>query len=131
MVMPSAQQTAVSLSDDRLILAVDLGTSGCKCALVALDGSVLAWSFRPVSLHLVGDDGVEQDADDWWRAFLGAAQELLAIDTQRRKRVMAICCSALHECTVPVDAHGNTLAHAMLWLDMRGADAIRRRARNR
>ena len=129
--MPSAPQAAVSSSDDRLVLAVDLGTSGCKCALVSLDGHVLAWSFRPVPLHLVGEYGVEQDAEDWWQAFLAAAQELLAADTHRRKRIMAICCSALHECTVPVDAQGNALARAMLWLDMRGADAIRRRARNR
>lgn len=128
--MPSVQQTVVSPVDDRLVLAVDLGTSGCKCALVALDGSVRAWAFRPVALHLVGEYGVEQDAEDWWRAFLGAAQELLAADAQRRKQVIAVCCSALHECTVPVDEHGNALARAMLWLDMRGADAIRRRARH-
>ncbi|GGA50947.1 xylulokinase [Dyella nitratireducens] len=129
--MPSVQQAAVSSSDERLVLAVDLGTSGCKCALVALDGSVQAWAFRPVPLHLVGEYGVEQDAEDWWQAFLGAAQELLATDARLRSRVMAVCCSALHECTVPVDEHGNTLARAMLWLDMRGSDAIRRRARNK
>jgi len=129
--MASVLQAAVSSGDDRLVLAVDLGTSGCKCALVALDGSVLAWSFRPVPLHLVGEFGVEQDAEDWWQAFLGAAQELLAVDAQRRKQIKAICCSALHECTVPVDEHGNALARAMLWLDMRGADSIRRRARSK
>jgi len=33
---------------NRLILAVDLGTSGCKCALVGLDGVVHKWAFRPV-----------------------------------------------------------------------------------
>ena len=37
-----------------LVLAVDLGTSGCKCALVAQDGTVVAWAFRPVALHVEG-----------------------------------------------------------------------------
>ncbi|WP_266183750.1 xylulokinase [Dyella humicola] len=116
--------------NERLVLAVDLGTSGCKCALVGLSGRVHAWAFRPVPLYLVGEFGVEQDADDWWRAFLGAAQEVLEGDAERRRRVVAVCCSAFGECTVPVDQAGRALARAMLWLDMRGAESIRRRARS-
>ncbi|GLQ98553.1 carbohydrate kinase [Dyella mobilis] len=111
-------------------MAVDLGTSGCKCALVSLDGNVLAWTFRPIALHLVGELGVEQDPQDWWHAFLDGAQELLGADAGRRKRVVAVCCSTFGECTVPVDEQGHALARAMLWVDMRGAEAIRRRARS-
>lgn len=128
--MSSAEKSASSPHNERLVLAVDLGTSGCKCALIGLDGRVQAWAFRPVPLHLVGEHGVEQDAEDWWQAFLGAAQELLAGDAQRRRQVVAVCCSASGECTVPVDREGRTLARAMLWLDMRGAESIRRRARS-
>lgn len=128
--MPSAVKPASISSHERLILAVDLGTSGCKCALVGLDGHVRAWAFRPVTLHLVGEYGVEQDPQEWWQAFLAAAQELLAADAQRRKQVVAVCCSSFGECTVPVDAQGNALDRAMLWCDMRGADAIRRRVRS-
>jgi len=114
--------------NDRLILAVDLGTSGCKCALVSLDGSVWGWTFRPVALHV---DGVsaEQDAEDWWRAFLLAAGELLSRDDSLRQRVAAVCCSTQGEGTVPVDRDGQPLRRAMLWLDMRGAAAIARRGR--
>jgi xylulokinase len=128
--MPGAMQTAKSSSSERLVLAVDLGTSGCKCALIGLDGRVYAWAFRPVELHLFDKHGVEQDPQDWWQAFLGAAQELLSADANRRKQVVAICCSSFGECTVPVDKQGQTLSRAMLWCDMRGAEAIRRRARS-
>ena len=34
----------------RLVLAVDLGTSGCKCALATLEGEVLDWAYWPVAL---------------------------------------------------------------------------------
>jgi xylulokinase len=44
--------------------------------------------------------------------------------------VVAVCCSTFGECTIPVDGDGNALSRAMLWVDMRGADAIRRRARS-
>ncbi|RDJ00133.1 xylulose kinase [Dyella solisilvae] len=128
--MPVAVQAASTPTSEPLVLAIDLGTSGCKCALVGLDGTVHAWSFRAVPLHLVGDAGVEQDPQDWWRAFLDAAQELLAPDAARRRQVVAVCCSSFGECTVPVDAEGNALSRAILWLDMRGAPAIRRRARS-
>lgn len=115
--------------DDRLVLAVDLGTSGCKCALVALDGSVLAWAFRPVALHTQGAVA-EQDPRDWWNAFLGAACELLADDAARRSRVAAVCCSTQTEVTVCIDRTGQAIGQAISWLDARGAAAIARRARS-
>jgi xylulokinase len=128
--MSSTAQAIAASGNDRLVLAVDLGTSGCKCALIGMDGRVLAWTFRAVALHLVDELGVEQDPQDWWHAFLDGAQELLAADARRRRQVVAVCCSTFGECTIPVDGDGNALSRAMLWVDMRGADAIRRRARS-
>jgi xylulokinase len=111
-----------------VVLAVDLGTSGCKCALVTLDGKVLAWAFRPVALHVDGV-GAEQDPQEWWQAFLDAAAELLAREPARRRQVVAVCCSTQGEGTVAVDQAGEPLARAMVWLDMRGAASIARRVR--
>jgi len=119
-----------TLRDDRVVLAVDLGTSGCKCALVALDGSVLAWAFRPVALHTQGALA-EQEPQEWWQAFLGAAGELLSADAQRRERVAAVCCSTQTEVTVCVDRGGNPIGRAISWLDARGAAAVARRARGK
>ncbi|GAA0741011.1 FGGY-family carbohydrate kinase [Ideonella azotifigens] len=118
------------LSDARLILAVDLGTSGCKCALVSLDGVVVAWAFRPVALRVQGALA-EQQPEDWWAALLGAAGELLAADAARRARVVAVCCSTQTEVTVCVDKAGQAISPAMSWLDSRGAAAIARRARGK
>jgi xylulokinase len=116
---------------NRFVLAVDLGTSGCKCALVGLDGVVQKWAFRSVALHIVGQDGAEQDSEDWWSAFVGAARELITALPQLSGEIAAICCSCQGECTVPVDQTGKPLHRAISWIDMRGAEAIRRRAGNR
>jgi xylulokinase len=116
--------------DERLVLAVDLGTSGCKCALVSLDGSVQAWAFRPVQLHVQGALA-EQAPEDWWTAFLEAAGEALAGDPSLRARVVAVCCSTQTEGTVCVDREGRALGRALTWLDARGAQAMARRARGR
>ncbi len=117
--------------DNHHVLAVDLGTSGCKCALVGRDGVVRAWAFRPVTVYIVDRVGAEQDPEDWWQAFLGAARDVIATLSGTGGQIEAICCSCLGECTVAVDLAGNPLGRAMLWLDMRGAEQVRRRAGNR
>src|SRR5208282_3341359 len=114
----------------RFVLAVDLGTSGCKCALVAADGVVQKWAFHPVHLYVVDQVGAEQAPEDWWTAFIAAAREVLAALPELRGEIAAICCSCQGECTVPVDRNGKPLHRALLWIDMRGAEAIRRRAGN-
>ncbi len=113
-----------------IVLSVDLGTSGCKCALVSLDGTVAAWAFEPVKLHVEGVTA-EQDPEDWWRAFISAASSLCNGDANLRRRIVAVCCSTQGEGTVCVDRSGNAIGRAMLWLDMRGAAAVGRRLRGR
>jgi xylulokinase len=126
----SASATPARAADARLVLAVDLGTSGCKCALVSLDGTVRAWSFRAVKLHVQGAMA-EQDPHDWWTAFLASASEILGGDSGLRQRVVAVCCSTQTEGTVCVDKGGEPIGRAMTWLDSRGATAMARRVRGR
>lgn len=126
--MRPAPEAPARAPDRRLVLAVDLGTSGCKCALVSLDGMVHAWAFRPVELHVQGTLA-EQDPLDWWTAFLASAGEVLAGDAGFRSRVVAVCCSTQTEGTVCVDRHGQPLGRALTWLDSRGAAAMARRVR--
>ena len=114
---------------DSLVLAVDLGTSGCKTALVDAQGQVLGWQFQPVDLHILPGHGAEQDPEDWWRGFLTTARRLIETSGVDPRRIHAVCCSTQGECTVPVDENGRALMRAQLWMDMRGEKYIQRRAR--
>jgi xylulokinase len=109
------------MTSENLILAVDLGTSGMKVALVTISGKVLGWETEPVKLYLTPDGGAEQSPDDWWAAFLAAAQRLLGRGLAAGREVLAVCCSTQGEGTVPVDRDGHALMNAILWMDMRGA----------
>ncbi|MBV8636311.1 MAG: FGGY-family carbohydrate kinase [Burkholderiaceae bacterium] len=113
-----------------LVLALDLGTSGCKCAVVGLDGVVHAWAFHPVKLHIEGN-AAEQDPADWWEAFLKSAAEALGSDDTLRRRVVAVCCSTQTEGTVCIDRRGNAVGRALTWLDSRGAAPMARKVRGR
>lgn len=112
-----------------VVLAVDLGTSGMKLALVTAHGRVLGWDSQEVRLQLTPDGGAEQSPDEWWRAFLEVAARLLGRGLVPRSSVRAICCSTQGEGTVPVDRDGNALMNCILWMDMRGAPYLHKRLR--
>ena len=117
------------MNGEPLILAIDLGTSSLKAALVDVQGQVLGWQAEPLDLILTPDGGVEQSPEAWWQALVGAVQRLLAPNPTAARSVRAVCCSTQGEGTIPVDAAGNALMNCILWMDTRGAPYLRRQAR--
>ena len=117
------------MTDGPVILAVDLGTSSMKVALITVRGKVLGWEAEPINLHVTPDGGVEQSPGEWWSAFLKATQRLLKRDISLGRSVCAVCCSTQGEGTVPVDCDGNALMNCVLWMDMRGAPYLRKQFR--
>ena len=115
------------MADEKLILSIDLGTSGMKVALITVSGRVLGWESEPVRLILTPDGGAEQSPDEWWGAFLSAAGRLMKRNADAGPNVIAVCASTQGEGTVAVDKDGNALGNAILWMDMRGAPHLRRR----
>src|SRR5512141_2687986 len=108
------------------ILAVDLGTSGMKVALITVSGKVIGWESEPVRLILTPDGGAEQSPDEWWQAFLSAAGWLIKRNQDSASNVIAVCASTQGEGTVAVDQAGNALGNAILWMDMRGEPYLRK-----
>ncbi|HSD84122.1 MAG TPA: FGGY family carbohydrate kinase, partial [Anaerolineae bacterium] len=121
--------TPIDKPDLPVILAVDLGTSSMKVALITTHGQVLGWESQPLGLTLTVDGGAEQSPEEWWQAFRATAQRLIARNLAPRETIKAICCSTQGEGTVPVDRAGNALMNCILWMDMRGAPYLQRRAR--
>ncbi len=113
------------MNHEPYILAVDLGTSGCKSALVSALGKVVGWEFQAVPLHLLPNGGAEQSPRDWWNAFLGTSKRLIEKNLVPVQDIEAVCCSTQGEGTIPVDADGNALMNAILWMDMRGAEHLK------
>jgi xylulokinase len=113
-------------ADPPCILAIDLGTSGPKVALVTCKGAVLGCATSPTKLHLLPGGGAEQDPDDWWRAVVDATQQLHAQELVDPKAVIGVCVTAQWAGTVAVDRDGNHLRNAIIWMDTRGAPDVRK-----
>ena len=111
---------------EKLILAVDLGTSGMKVALINVSGHVLGWESEPVRLIITPDGGAEQSPDEWWGAFLSATGRLLEKNQAAGPNVIAVCASTQGEGTIAVDKEGKALSNAILWMDMRGAPYLQK-----
>ena len=111
---------------DDLILAIDLGTSGPKVALVSTRGEVLDCRVEATQLTILPGGGAEQDPDDWWAAIRAAAAALLADYPDAPGRIVAIGCTSQWSGTVAVDRDGRHLMNAIIWMDARGAAHVGR-----
>ena len=114
------------MSTESIYLAVDLGTSGMKTALISQSGQVLGWEAQPVRLIVTPDGGAEQDPEEWWQAFLITAKKVIRKCGKSASNIKAICCSTQGEGTIPVDNNGQPLTNCILWMDMRGAPDLKK-----
>ena len=109
------------------VLAIDLGTSGPKAAVVELSGRILATAHRSVDTLLLPDGGAEQDAEAVWSAVRSACGEALRSPGAAAADVRAVICSSQYSSIVPVDRDGRPTMNMLLWLDRRGETARLRR----
>ncbi len=114
------------MPDSSFILSLDLGTSGCKAALVSARGKVLAWQFKAVETQVLPNGGAEQNPDHWWDAILETSKKLVAMNLVPVRDIVAVCANTQGEGTVPVDAEGKPLMNAILWMDARGAEHLKK-----
>ena len=100
------------------VLAVDLGTSGLKVAVVDEAGTVRAAASRPLrTIHLPGG-GAEQDPHEWWRLLGECARE---VGQAHAGEIVAVAVTSQYMSIVAVDDHGKPLHNAIMWMDTRGA----------
>jgi len=111
--------------DDSFILAIDLGTSGPKVALVSTQGELAGSEFEETRLLLLPEGGAEQSPAEWWQAITKAVKRLLERNLIPNEKIIAIAITGQWSGTVPVDQDGEFLHNAIIWMDSRGAPLIK------
>jgi xylulokinase len=114
----------------RHVLAIDLGTSALKVALVSVTGDVIAAEQETCQVRLLPGGGAEQAPErDWWDLIARASRRLVAGSGVPAESIAAISCTAQWSGTVPVGMDDRPVRNAIIWMDSRGAphaDAITR-----
>ena len=101
------------------VLAIDLGTSGVKVAVVGEDGRTLGSSTTPLPTTLTPDGGAEQDAEDWWTA-IGSSSRAATAAAGGASGIGAVAVTSQYMSTLAVDRHGLPMSPVIMWMDHRG-----------
>lgn len=104
----------------KYVLAIDLGSSGLKAALVSEMGEVKSRFFEPYGFIFLPDGAVEQDAALWWKLSMKAMKQLIAESGIPSEQIVAICCDSQYSLIIPVNEHAEPLMNAISWMDTRG-----------
>ncbi|HET8592776.1 MAG TPA: FGGY-family carbohydrate kinase [Solirubrobacterales bacterium] len=119
MVAGEPLSSAVSGSDDRFVLAIDLGSGALKVGAVTIAGEVGAVSEAEIGTERPGPGAAVQDAAGWWEMVREHSRKvLMGIPADR---VVAVSCTGQWASTVPVDGDGIPVGPCVTWLDTRGA----------
>lgn len=108
-----------SMSERDLLLGVDVGTTGTKAALFDLDGILTASSERNYATRYLPGNGVEQNPEDWWGAVCNSIKEALGNAKGSSRRVLGMAVSAQAPTLLAVNARGEPLRSALIWMDRR------------
>lgn len=111
-------------ADEKYILAIDLGTSGPKTALISVYGEVVDSEFAETPVILLPGGGAEQDPQGWWTAIMSTAKKVLAKGLVHPENIVALSVTSQWSGTVPVDREGRNLMNAIIWMDCRGREAL-------
>jgi xylulokinase len=112
-------------SKDKYILAIDLGTSGPKTALISVYGEVVDSEFKDTPIILLPDGGAEQDPQGWWNAIMSTSKKVLSKNLVSPEDIVAVSVTSQWAGTVPVGQDGKKLMNAIIWMDCRGSEAVK------
>jgi xylulokinase len=103
----------------KLTLGIDIGTTNVKAVVLDTEsGKVLALGSREHPLYHPRPGWAEQDPDNYWRAVVAAVRACLD-QGSFAEAIGGVALSGLVGVTLPVDAQGRPLRHAMIWMDAR------------
>ncbi len=108
------------------VVAIDIGTTGAKAAVLRLDGVVMGESYREYSCTYPNPNWVEQDVN----LIVGKAMECCAEAVGRSglapESIASVSFSAQRCCSIFVDSGGNLVRPMISWQDNRTHEQVQR-----
>lgn len=102
------------------VLAVDLGSTGIKVAVVDADGRLRSTAGEVIPLLFVEHGGVEQDPRQWWAALGRCARRAVDASGIAGTDVSVVAITSQYTSTTAVDATGLPIGNTVMWMDGRG-----------
>jgi ribulose kinase len=107
-------------------IGVDGGTESLRAGVFDMRGNPLAFATSDYPTYFPRPGWAEQNPNDWWRA-LGIAVRKAILEAKVSPSSMAAMCVDTTCCSVvALDAHGEALRPALIWMDVRSGDQAKR-----
>lgn len=101
------------------LLALDVGTTSVKAGLFTPDGTCLATALKEYALISNSNEQAELEPYTYWQAAIETIRQVVAQANVDVAQVAGLGVSSQGETTIALDAEGNPLRNAMVWLDNR------------
>ena len=110
------------------ILAYDIGTTGVKTCLFAVEKTIelLTGTSRSYPLYILPDGGAEQDGDDWWNAMCESTAELFEKTAVKPEQIAGISFCSQMQGLVLTDEKGTPVHRPMSYMDQRAKEEIKK-----
>ena len=103
----------------RLLLGVDVSTTGAKALLIDQDGQVVFSATTPLTLQTPRPLWSEQDPRQWWKGIKGSIRQVIAEAGISAESIAAIGLTGQMHGLVMLNKSGEVLRPAILWNDQR------------
>ena len=97
------------MTNPRLLLGVDISTTGAKALLINQNGEVLTSATTPLSLQTPYPLWSEQDPEEWWQGIKTSIQKVLAERDSALESIAAIGLTGQMHGLVMLDESGQVL----------------------
>ncbi|KAF8062764.1 ribulose-phosphate 3-epimerase [Scenedesmus sp. PABB004] len=105
----------------RYVIGVDGGTESLRAGVFDASGRPLAFAAAPYATTFPHPGWAEQAPADWWAALGTAVRAAVAEAKVAPGDIAALCVDTTNCTVVALDAGGQALRPALLWMDMRSA----------
>jgi sugar (pentulose or hexulose) kinase len=104
------------------ILAIDCGTQSLRALIFDQKGQILAESRIEYQPYFSLNPGwAEQDPEVYWNALCSSCKQLRDQYPEEFKQICAVGVTTRRDTMINLDADGNPLRMAIIWLDQRKA----------
>lgn len=110
------------MSSRRYILGIDIGTTGCKCIVVDLEGKCLGEGSSPYSILSPHASWGEQEPEDVFAGVIEAVKRAVLTSRVSPEEIWALSLSGALHSLLAVDREGVPLTKALIWADTRSKE---------
>jgi xylulokinase len=112
------------------VIGCDVGTQGTKAILLSTNGEFICEAYEGYTIDFPRPVWAEQPVERWLNALTLATRRLMAESGISAKQVRALSLATQVDGVIPIDASGQPLHPAIIWMDRRaGAQCERVRQR--